>query len=226
MASYYIKNNSNDVDSDDYDRDTDDEKGHGSNENDTTSYSEDGDSCSEDDSFLARPRKQSELSEQSDGSTSSQMAALVLDESDNPVNASSASENGRTKGSNKDYDFVKTYESLVKARIGVAEREIGGKCWTRSVMYSTNCGDKICSTCRGYPKCPKRMQMLLDTESQDVHIYLSADEHDHSSINSKRTPQLDPLSRAKVLELIAVGVTQPRRLLKQLEILNLPAFRG
>ena len=39
---------------------------------------------------------------------------------------------------------------------------------------------------------------------------------------SKRCPQLNPASKAKVLELLDVGVTKPRLILRQLEFLNLP----
>ena len=121
MAMAYIKNNSYDVDSSDYGRDTDE---HGSNENDTSS--------SDSDDTSPRPRNDSE---QSENSSTSQMANLVLDDTDpENHNASSASarENGRS--SNKDYDFVKTYESLVKARIGVQERESG---WSTDLYFGT-----------------------------------------------------------------------------------------
>ena len=97
---------------------------------------------------------------------------------------------------------------------------MGDQLWTRGIKYSTKQGEKICFTCKGFPRCAKRMQMFLDPESQDVNIYVSADEHNHSAIISG--VKLDPRSRAKVLELLDVGVTKPRRILKELSKCNLP----
>ena len=87
-------------------------------------------------------------------------------------------------------------------------------------MYETKQGDKICYTCKGYPRCPKRMQLTLDPESSDVHVHVSTDAHDHHLIAT--TKGLNPSSKAKVLELLSVGVTQPRKILKELEKNNLP----
>ena len=64
------------------------------------------------------------------------------------------------------------------------------------------------------------MQLHLDPESQDVHAHVSLDEHKHVSLGSR--PQLNPESKAKVLELLANGVTKPQRILKILEEQNLP----
>lgn len=210
MASIYIRKNNSD-DSDDYDQSSDDDvRGNRSSSESSSESSQDVG-----------------LSESDNGST--EMSKLILENTslgdgsevgDGNESNSSTGKGARMK--NKDYDYVKTYPSLVAAKEGVTRYEIGGKSWTRSVSYPTNYGDKVCYTCRGYPKCPKRMQMLLDTESQDVHIHLSSDSHDHTSTTSRSNPQLNPQSRSKVLELIAVGVHQPRKLIKQLEINNLP----
>ncbi len=121
---------------------------------------------------------------------------------------------------NKDYVYEKTYPSLIEAKDGILNREIGAQLWTRSVSYSTQEGDKICYTCRGYPRCPRKMQMLLDPASQDVHVSVSSDEHSH--ILGSTSKQLNPLSRDKVFELLAAGVTKPRKILKQLQLHNFP----
>ena len=62
--------------------------------------------------------------------------------------------------------------------------------------------------------------MILDPGSQDVHISISVDLHSHNS--SVRCPQLNPATKAKVLELLEAGVTKPRKILRQLEALSLP----
>ncbi len=63
------------------------------------------------------------------------------------------------------------------------------------------------------------MYLLLDTENQDVHAYVSTDNHAHETISKLR---LDTVSKQKVLELIDSGVVQPRRILRELEKHNLP----
>lgn len=68
------------------------------------------------------------------------------------------------KGTSKEYDSVKTFPSMIAAKEGIDNREIGDQLWTRGISYSTKEGDKICFTCKGYPRCPKRMQMHLDPE--------------------------------------------------------------
>ena len=92
--------------------------------------------------------------------------------------------------------------------------EVCEQLWVRSVTHETKRGDKIMFTCKGFPRCPKRMQMCLDPESQDVHIHVSADSHNHTAIISRI--RIDPRSKAKVLELLAVEVTQPLKLQKEL----------
>jgi len=69
-------------------------------------------------------------------------------------NHSSDSSVGRNL--NKDYVYEKTYPSLIEAKDGILNKEIGAQLWTRSVSYSTQEGDKICYTCRGYPRCPRK----------------------------------------------------------------------
>jgi hypothetical protein len=64
------------------------------------------------------------------------------------------------------------------------------------------------------------MQLHLDPESQDVHAHVSLDEHQHESLGNR--PRLDPESKAKVLDLLANGVTKPQRILKILEEQQLP----
>ena len=63
------------------------------------------------------------------------------------------------------------------------------------------------------------MYLLLDPESQDIHVHVSTDEHDHSTATRLK---LNPMSKKKVLELLDSGVVQPRRLLKELEKHQLP----
>jgi len=133
------------------------------------------------------------------------------------------STNQGTKGLNKDYEFVATYTSLILAKQAIVDKEIGNQLWTRGCSYTTNIGDKINYTCRGHPKCPKRVQFLLDPSNQDVHVHLSTGPHDHQPNHFSRC-SLNPVSKKKVLELLDCGVTQPRRLLKELEKNNLPAL--
>ena len=136
---------------------------------------------------------------------------LYVKPSSKPI---SSLEKGR-KGLNKNYEFVATYPSLIEAKKAIEDRKLGNQLWTRGASYSTNIGDKINYTCRGFPKCPKHMQLLLDPESQDVHAHVSTDNHAHLSTSNRSG--LDAVSKAKVLELIECGVTQPRKLLKELE---------
>ena len=140
--------------------------------------------------------------------------------SNDVTNVTSGDASVVVKGANKDYVQVKTYQSMIAAKDGIANREICDQLWTRGISYSTQQGDKICFTCKGNPRCPKRMQLLLDPESQDVHVSVSMDEHSHLSLC--RRPQLNAQSRARVLELVASGVTKPRRILKILEEAKLP----
>ncbi len=162
-------------------------------------------------------------------STVSELDQLHLEESndvattDNVSHVSLFSEASvASKGANKDYIPIKTYPSLLAAKDGIGKREICDQFWTRGMSYSTQQGDKICYSCRGNPKCPKRMQILLDPASQEVHVSVSSDEHSHG-LFSRRT-RLNPESRDKVLELLANGVSKPRRILKLLEEANLPCL--
>ena len=125
-----------------------------------------------------------------------------------------------TKGSNKEYVLEKTYSNMIEAKKGIDAGEVGDQHWTRGPSYNTNEGSKVCFTCRRYPKCPKRMQLLLDPNSQDVLVSVSTDEHSHIAMG--RLPALNPQSRAKVLELLESGVTKPRKILVQLESNGLP----
>ncbi len=120
---------------------------------------------------------------------------------------------------NKDYDYISTHSDLESAKKAIDEGLIANQYWTRGNKYSTKSGDKICYTCRSFVKCPKRMYLLLDTENQDVHAYVSTDNHAHETISKLR---LDTVSKQKVLELIDSGVVQPRRILRELEKHNLP----
>jgi len=91
----------------------------------------------------------------------------------------------RAKGSNKDYDYAKIYSSLLAAQEGAEAKEVGGQSWTRGIKYETKAGDRICYTCGGFPKCPKRMVMFLDPESQDVHVLVSTEVNDHTISSAK-----------------------------------------
>ncbi len=124
------------------------------------------------------------------------------------------------KGSYKDYQRLKTFPSLIVANEAIANREIGDQLWTRGMSYATKAGDKICFTCRAFPRCPKRMQLHLDPTSQEVHASVSLDEHSHARLG--RRPQLDPRSKAKVLELLDNGMTKPKNILSVLEEQQLP----
>jgi hypothetical protein len=110
---------------------------------------------------------------------------------------------------------------MIAANEAIANREIGEQLWVRGQAYTTKSeGDKIYFTCRGYPRCPKRMLLHLDPTYQDVHVSVSLDEHSHALLG--RRPRLDPRSRAKVLELIDNGLVKPRSILRVLEDLRLP----
>ena len=64
------------------------------------------------------------------------------------------------------------------------------------------------------------MQFLLDPESQDVHVNLSTNEHEHPVTSG--TSKLNRESKERVLELLELGVSQPRKLLRELEKGGLP----
>ena len=66
------------------------------------------------------------------------------------------------------------------------------------------------------------MQLTIDPESSDVHVHVSTDEHEHYLIAT--TKGLNPSSKAKVLELLSVGVTQARKILKELKKNNFPTL--
>ena len=57
---------------------------------------------------------------------------------------------------------------MIEVKEGIDAGEVGAQYWTRGLSYSTNEGDKIFFTCRKYQKCPKRLELLLQTSSQDV----------------------------------------------------------
>ncbi len=132
------------------------------------------------------------------------------------------SSNQGFKGTNKDYDFIFTYRSLALAFNAEEIGSIDDQRWVRGNTYSTKSGDKINFTCRGFPKCPRRMQFILDPDGSDVHVQISSNEHDHPASTSRSKLNRD--SKKKVLELINVGVTQPRKVLKELQKNNLPSL--
>ena len=115
-----------------------------------------------------------------------------------------ASREIKTKGLNKDYEFECTFPNLIEAKKAIEDKKISAQFWTRGASYTTNNGDKICFTCKGFPKCPRRLYILLDPESQDAHIFISNDQHDHSSTSSRS--HLNARSRSKVIELLELGV--------------------
>ena len=126
------------------------------------------------------------------------------------------------KGTNKDYVIERTYSSMIEAKAAIDAGEVADQHWTRGTSYTTNEGDKICFTCKRHPKCPKRMQLLLDPKSEDVLASVSTDDHSHNILPTGRSPFLNPETRAKVLELIESGVTKPKKILTQLELFGLP----
>ncbi len=67
------------------------------------------------------------------------------------------------------------------------------------------------------------MRLHLDPGSQDVHVSVSLDEHCHVSLSCR--PQLNPESKAKVIELLANGVTNHRRILRILEENKFPKLK-
>lgn len=125
-----------------------------------------------------------------------------------------------TGTTSKDYEFQCTHISLEAAKKAIENGEIGEQHWTRAGQYSTKAGDKISYTCRSFPKCPRKLQLHLDPENQDVHIHMSTDSHDHD-MTAKRF-RLHPLSRQFVLDLINNGCGMPRKILKALQKNNLP----
>ena len=128
------------------------------------------------------------------------MDKLILEESNSVIEtqAIEITSDISTKGSNKDYEHSKIYSNLVAAKTGISNKEIGDQYWTRGDSYSTKLSDKICYTCSGFPKCSKRMNLLLDPETQDVHVYISSDEHNHESTSRFINSRLNHTSRAKV----------------------------
>ena len=160
------------------------------------------------------------------------MDNLRLEDSNSTTHASVLSNNPlvdqssfvvTAKVTNKFYEPEKIYPSLAAAMEGVKMQEVGGQSWTRGPKYSTKMGDKIIFTCQGFPKCPRRLKLFLDPEVSDVQCSVSTDTHDHLIKIGSKNP-LDRRSKALVLELLSVGVKQPRKLLKELQKNNLPAL--
>ncbi len=125
----------------------------------------------------------------------------------------------KSRGKTRDYEFYDTYVSFVKAKEAI-DRGIDGQHWVRSYKRTTNKGDKIYYRCPRFIKCPRSLYVLLDPTNDDAHIYITNNNHDHDvEAKSKR---LNEDSKAKVLEMIEIGVTEPRRIIKELDKCNLP----
>jgi len=103
----------------------------------------------------------------SSNSYSSKLGQLVLENTDEAYDnqattlADLSSNVGRNL--NKDYVYEKKYPSLMEAKDGILNREIGAQLWTRSVSYCTQEGDKICYTCRGYPFALDKLMAMVES---------------------------------------------------------------
>ena len=86
---------------------------------------------------------------------------------------------------------------------------------------STKEGDKIYFTCAGIPKCPRSLYILLDCGTNDADVFVSTDEHYHYSVVTL-PKTIDRESKALVIELNEMGITQPSKILKELKQRNLP----
>lgn len=110
------------------------------------------------------------------------------------------------RGLNQCYSFVETYLVLAMDRLkdGKYEEQL----WTRGLTYSTNNdGNKINFHCKRLPKCPERLQISLDLNSLDAHVYVSGDQHNHE-LTVKRYNKLNPTSKGKVLEWIRIHINR------------------
>jgi hypothetical protein len=127
----------------------------------------------------------------------------------------------KCRGKCKEYEEYARYSSLLQAKEAI-DQGIDNQNWVRSVKRSTKDGDKIYFTCAKFPKCPRSLYVLLDPDSNDAIVYVTNNDHDHEQ--EARAKALCPSSRAKVLELLDVGVNQPRKIIKALENSNLPVL--
>ena len=124
----------------------------------------------------------------------------------------------KSRGKSKIYEEVTRYSSLIKEAVN---KGFCNQRWVRSVKRTTKEGDKIFFTCSGHPRCPRSLYILLDPDCDDAVIYVSDNCHDHTTVETIKK-KISSSSREKVLELIDMGVTQPRKILKELEKANLP----
>ena len=119
----------------------------------------------------------------------------------------------KSRGKTRDYEFYDTYVSFVKAKEAI-DRGVDGQHWVRSYKRTTKKGDKM------YYRCPRSLYVLLDPTNDDAYIYITNNNHDHDV--EAKNKRLNEDSKAKVLEMIEIGVTEPRRIIKELDKCNLP----
>jgi hypothetical protein len=125
----------------------------------------------------------------------------------------------KCRGRAKDYELFATFPSLCKAKEQI-DKGIDGDHFVRKNMKRTNAGDKIFFRCSRFAKCPKSVYILLDANSNDSYIYISNDEHIHEP--NAKVKMLNQSSKEKIIELLNIGVHEPRDILKQLQKNNLP----
>lgn len=122
----------------------------------------------------------------------------------------------KKRGRNKVYELTTECQSIKDAIDFV--KSLDSVKWTRSDTRKTQEGEKRFYTC--IKGCPKRLYILLNAENENASVYVSDDEHEHQTRRKETT--LPTETRDKVHELLQMGTTKSRQILKELERKNLP----
>ena len=78
---------------------------------------------------------------------------------------------GRTGKKNKDYVQHSVHNNYMDCK-KIIDCGFENQFWTRQGKYTTNEGDKINYTCKGFKECPRRLLVLLDRHLQNATILL------------------------------------------------------
>lgn len=125
-------------------------------------------------------------------------------------------ENGKkSRGKNKVYDMVVDQLTLNEAIDFV--KTFDSTKWTRADTRKTQEGEKRFYTCQ--KGCQKRIFILLNAENEYASVYASDNAHQHAKNKTNTTLPND--TRDKVYELLEIGMTKNRHILREIERNNL-----
>jgi hypothetical protein len=121
----------------------------------------------------------------------------------------------------KIYDLFETHDCLEDAEesIKTMNESPDEAKWVRSFKHKTLNGEKRYYRCR--KGCRKLLYCLLHSNSQEVSIFISNDDHHHKENNYN----LHPASKKKVEELLKLRVTSITQILQHLREENLPELK-